>query len=62
MTVFQITAEEAARMVDYLDRQFIELKRKKTEIEAEISLNLDLRDRYHNLWLSLEREEKAAKT
>jgi hypothetical protein len=55
---FQITAEEAGRMVDYLDRRLREFQAKKTEIEAEISLNRDLRERYRNLWLSLEREER----
>jgi hypothetical protein len=55
---FPITAEEAGRMVDYLDRRFREFQAKRTEIEAEISLNRDLRERYLNLWLSLAREEK----
>ena len=51
-----ITAEEAGRMVDYLDRRYGDLQKKYKELDREISLNRQMRDHYQQLWLSLERE------
>ena len=45
-------------MVDYLDRRKDELEKKKRELDAEISLNRDLRERYFRLWISLTKEER----
>ena len=54
-----ITKEEAGKMIDYIDRETGILEKQRTLLEVRISINRELRDRYRDLWLSLEREERA---
>jgi hypothetical protein len=53
-----ITAEEAGKMVDYFDKRYAELQRKKKELDLEIAINREMRDRYRDLWFSLSKEIK----
>jgi hypothetical protein len=53
-----ITAEEAGKMVDYFDKRYAELQRKKKELDLEIAINREMRDRYRDLWFSLSKAIK----